>query len=259
MPAALGTVHLMSFGRLSLQSTNGEVASPVPTPTASRKGSWSLRSSRATGDTPDAAGKAADGGGTPAAPAEPADTSATTAGMRAATSATSANGKAAALGPTSPENAEAEEAELQPRNLDDERLPSKSLDASPEGLESDGARQPPQRRSQEQRPAAKDLDQLTREAQVLSYSDRIDVDGGSCCRIHLCCTACPPLNAGVCGVNTAAHQIIGKCLYRSQQPSCMPKTLMPSVATKVDGAAHWRKTAAEDIGALIASTREFLG
>lgn len=152
--------------RLTLQSTNGEVASPVPTPTGSRKGSWSLRSSRATGDTPDAAGKADDSGGTPAAPAEPAETSPTSTGMRAATAAASANGKAAALGPTSPGAAEAEEAELQPRNLDEERLPSKSLDADPGGLESDGAQQPPQRRSQEQRPVAKDVDQLTREAQV---------------------------------------------------------------------------------------------
>jgi hypothetical protein len=179
----------------------------VPTPTGSRKGSWSLRSSRATGDAPDAAGKAADSGGTPAAAAEPADTSPTTAGMRAATAAASANGKAAALGPASPGAAEAGEEELQPRNLDEERTPSKSLDADPGGLESDGLRQLPQRRSQEQRPVAKDLDQLTREAQVLSYSDRIDVDRGSCCRTHLCCTAWHPLNAGVCGVNTAAYQI----------------------------------------------------
>jgi hypothetical protein len=193
---------------MKVQSTNGEVASPVPTPTASRKGSWSLRSSRVTGDAPDAAGKADDSGGTPAAPAEPADTSATTAGMRAATAAASANGKSPAAGPTSPRAAEADANELQPRNLDEERLPSKSLDANPGGLESDGARQPPQRRSQELRPAAKDLDQLTREAQVLSHSDRIDVSHGSWCRTHLCCTAWHPLKAGVNGSNTTAYQIL---------------------------------------------------
>lgn len=151
-----------------LQSTNGEVGSPPPAPTASRKGSWSLRSSWsvAAPDAPDA-GKAADGdGGHPAVPPDPADSSPTLAGMRAATAAAAAAGKAPATGPAATDVAEAQETEVQPRNLDEDMPPPKDLDADRQGREPDESGRQPQRQSQEQRLPSKNLDQLTREAQV---------------------------------------------------------------------------------------------
>lgn len=168
-----------------LQSANGEAASPAPTPTGSRKGSWSLRGRIATGDAPDA-GKSADGGQSATTPPAGSPTKAardsadgsspTKAAMRAATAAT---GKVPGAGPVSAagaaQPAAAEEEELQPRNLDEELPPPKDLDAAaaaPQEQEQrhpDAVQRPSQRRSEEQQhwAAPRDLDQLAREAQVL--------------------------------------------------------------------------------------------